>query len=250
MKQPTLSGSLRVRRWLVSLTAMLLVPMGCQDAGPAPAPKAPSSHAADSHSDSPASNAKVAANAEASPESSASKTLKEHIQFKDADGHRVFELKPEPDGAKLVGPDEQEIARYHVKDHTVKIKDADDMVLGHVVRVADHYKVEDPERQTVLFKLAAQGDGDWTVENGTQKRLYRIKKRDYGYEIELPNDDSVAKAKLKEGKHSLRNAQDVTVYSTKDHTSTLGVACLGLEQISSLPIRCGLLLQMTLDDHP
>jgi hypothetical protein len=178
------------------------------------------------------------------------KTLKDHIHFKDADGKRVFELKPEPDGAKLVGPDEKEIARYHLKDHTLKIKDADDKVLGHIVRIDDHYKVEDAERKSVLFKIAAQSDGDWTVDNGTQERLYRIKKRDYGFEIETPNDESLAKVKLKEGKRSLRNAADTTLYSTKDHASTLGVACLGLEQISSMPIRFGLLLQLTIDERP
>ncbi|MFM9965190.1 MAG: hypothetical protein ACKV2Q_28665 [Planctomycetaceae bacterium] len=243
--------------WLVlGLASVLLsVLAGCQNSSTVAPPAASSSDDAGSHSGSAAPPKATVSQTSALPnEGSVSKStlkkLSEHIHFKDADGHRVFELKPEPNGAKLVGPDEKEITRYHVKDHTLKIKDADDVVLGHIVRVDDHYKVEDAERKTVLFKLAAQSDGDWTVENGKQERLYRIKKRDYGFEIELPNDESFAKAKLKEGKRSLRNAQDATLYSTKDHASTLGLACLGLEKIESMPIRLGLLLQMTIDNRP
>ncbi len=254
MRTSTFAPTVRGGRCFASLTVLLLLlPIGCQEAAPPAAPpaKAPALPKVESHSGTPVASNEVASDQpKSSSDAGQSHSLKQHIHFKDADGHRVFELKPEPDGAKLVGPDEKEMARYHVKDHTLKIKDAEDVVLGHIVRVDDHYKVEDPERKTVLFKLAAQGDGDWTVENGNQERLYRIKKRDYGYEIELPNDESVAKAKLKEGKHSLRNAQDVTLYSTKDHASTLGVACLGLEKINSLPIRLGLLLQMTIDERP
>lgn len=241
--------TVRSRGYFASLATLLLLPIGCQES--APPVKAPALPKVESHSGIPAeSNDVTSDKPKSSSDAIQARSLKQHIHFKDADGHRVFELKPEPDGAKLVGPDEKEMARYHVKDHTLKIKDADDVVLGHIVRVDDHYKVEDAARQTVLFKLATQSDGDWTVENGSQERLYRIKKRDYGYEIELPNDESVAKAKLKEGKRSLRNAQDATLYSTKDQASTLGVACLGLEKIDSMPIRLGLLLQMTIDQRP
>ena len=111
---------------------------------------------------------------------SAQKKLAERINLKDADGKRVFEIKPESNGAKLVGADDKEIARYTASDHTLKIKDAADKVLGHIVRQEDHYKVEDADRKNVLFKIAVKSNGDWSVEDGKQERLYRIKKRDYG----------------------------------------------------------------------
>lgn len=221
---------------------LLLVLIGCQEAKPVATPAAPTATA---KSDPKPHSA--AATAEASPHES--KRLTAHIHFKDDAGQQVYELKPEPNGAKLVGSGEQEIARYHISDHTLKIKDAHDTVLGHIVRHDDHYKIEDAERQTVLFKIAAQSDGDWTVEDGAQKRLYRIKKRDYGFEIESPSKESLAKVKLKEGKLSLRNSQDVTLFSTKDHTSTLGFTSLGLDQIASVPVRMGLLLLMTINDR-
>ncbi len=184
------------------------------------------------------------------PKSAAPHKLAEQIHLKDADGKRSFEIKPEPDGAKLVGPDDKEIARYNAKDHTLKIKDANDKVLGHIVRQEDHYKIENADRTKVLFKIAGKTGGDWSVEDGQQTRLYRIKKRDYGYEIESPAGDSLAKVKLKEGKLSLRDAKDTTIYSTKDHASQLGFACLALDKIPSEPLRFGLLIQLTLDARP
>ena len=235
-----------LRRRMTIGWLLLLVLFGCQEAQPKPEAKPIANPAASSATTSraPATTAEDSAHE--------SKRLTAHIHFKDDAGQRVYELKPELNGAKLVGPDEQEIARYRISDHTLKIKDANDTVLGHIVRHGDHYKIEDAERETVLFKIAAQsdGDGDWTVEDGTQKRLYRIKKRDYGFEIESPTKDSLAKVKLKEGKLSLRNSQDLTLFSTKDHASTLGFTSLGLDQISSVPVRMGLLLLMTIDGRP
>lgn len=181
---------------------------------------------------------------------SAPKKLAERINLKNADGQRAFEIKPESNGAKLVGPDEKEIARYHVADHTLKIKDDADKVLGHIVRHEDAYKIEDAERKNVLFKIAGKDNGDWSVEDGKQVRLYRIKKRDYGFEIESAAEESVAKVKLKEGKASLRNAKDVTLLSTKNHVSQLGLACIGLDKITSEPLRFGLLIQLTIDGRP
>jgi|GEM_PF-1822988 len=197
-----------------------------------------------------ASSAVIGTNLADDTKSTPPRKLAERIHLKDADGKKSFEIKPEPDGAKLVGPDDKEVARYNAKDHTLKIKDANDKVLGHIVRQEDHYKIEDADRTKVLFNIGGKNGGDWSVEDGQQTRLYRIKKREYGFEIESPTGDSLAKVKLKEGKLSLRNAKDATVFSTKDHASQLGFACLTLDRISSEPLRFGLLIQMTIDDRP
>ncbi|MCX7423644.1 MAG: hypothetical protein NT013_29475 [Planctomycetia bacterium] len=175
------------------------------------------------------------------------KQLSERINLKNADGQRTHEIKPESNGAKLVGADAKEIARYSVSEHTLKIKDAADKVLGHIVRHDDAYKIEDADRKNVLFKIAGKSNGDWSVEDGKQERLYRIKKRDYGFEIESVSGASLAKVKLKDGKTSLRNAKDETLFSTKDHVSQLGLACVSLEKINSEPLRFGLLVQLTID---
>lgn len=175
------------------------------------------------------------------------KHLAARITLKKADGQRAFEIKPESNGAKFVGPDDKEIARYSVSEHTLKVKDASDKVLGFIVRHGDAYKVEDADRKNVLFKIAGKESGDWSVENGKQERLYRLKKRDYGIEIELESGMSLAKVKLKDGKTSLRNAKEETQLSTKDHISQLGFACLALDKIESEPLRYALLVQFVID---
>ena len=180
----------------------------------------------------------------------APKQLSERINLKNADGQRTLEIKPESNGAKLAGTDDKEIARYSVSEHTLKIKDAADKVLGHIVRHDDAYKIEDADRKNVLFKIAGKSNGDWSVEDGQQERLYRIKKRDYGFEIESESGASLAKVKLKDGKTSLRNAKDETLLSTKDHVSQLGLACVALDKIASEPLRLGLLVQLTIDARP
>lgn len=181
---------------------------------------------------------------------SAPKKLLERINLKNADGKRAFEIKPESNGAKLVDADDKEIARYSVTGHGLKIKDAADHVLGHIVRHDDAYKIEDADRKHVLFKIAGKEGGDWSVENGNQERLYRIKKRDYGFEIESASGESLAKVKHKDGKTSLRNAKDETLLSTKDHISQLGLACVTLHKIESEPLRFGLLVQFIVDKRP
>ena len=180
----------------------------------------------------------------------AGKKLPERINLKNADGKRAFEVKPESNGAKLVSADDKEIARYTASEHTLKIKDAADKVLGHIVRHDDAYKIEDADRKQVLFKIAGKENGDWSVENGQQERLYRIKKRDYGFEIESASGESLAKVKHKDGKTSLRNAKDQTLLSTKDHISQLGLACTALDKIASEPLRFGLLVQFVIDKRP
>ena len=56
------------------------------------------------------------ASKKSSDSKSAQKKLAERINLKDADGKRVFEIKPESNGAKLVGADDKEIARYTASD--------------------------------------------------------------------------------------------------------------------------------------
>ena len=82
-----------------------------------------------------------------------------------------------------------------------------------------------------LYKFQPQSDGDWKLEGAVDKLIYKIKKRSYGFEIEDDAETSLFKAKLKEGKSSLRNAEDVTVYSTKDQIPILAIVCLGFETL-------------------
>jgi hypothetical protein len=165
---------------------------------------------------------------------------RENIGFKTGSGERLYEIKFKDDGAKLVDPDEQEIARFNVDGQKVKIKLPDESVAAYVVVKDGEFQVRDASQKVELFELKSQPDGDWKLKDGNDKVLAVIKKRDYGYEIEDGAENSLFKSKLKGDKRSLRDANDETVLYSKDDISPLSVACLGLEQIESLPVRAGL----------
>jgi hypothetical protein len=155
------------------------------------------------------------------------------LKFKQGNGDNAFSLKLKANGAKLVDPADGELARLTVDEaQKVKIKDAQDNTLGYVVKTGDHWKIKNAEQSETLYVLRRQADGDYKLEDGQDQQIYRIKARDYGYEIETPAKQSLYKVKLKEGKTSLRNAQDETVLSTKDAIATIAVAAFGLEVLT------------------
>lgn len=167
--------------------------------------------------------------------------LKAKIKFKNTDDSTAFSVKPQDDGAKLVDAGEKEIARFNVSGRKLKIKDAEDVVLGYVIFSDGKYKVKNADQSKELWKLQPQGDGDWKFEDADGLLIYKIMKRDYGFEIEDGKENSLSKIKLKDGKTSLRDSSEKTVLSTKDDISTLAFACLGLEVTDSQVIKAALM---------
>jgi len=159
--------------------------------------------------------------------------LTNKVKFKLENGNEAFTLKPKEDGAKLEGANGKEIARL-TKDQTgkIKIKDGNDKVLGYVVTKVGYWKLEDPSQKSELFILRLQNDGDYKLETGDNKEVYRIKKRDYGFEIESPNKQSLHKIKNKDGKISLRDSLDKNILSTKDQFLPIAMACFGFDLLT------------------
>lgn len=166
------------------------------------------------------------------------------VKFKDGSGEAVYSLKAKDDGAKLVDAEEQELARFTLSGSKVKVKGPDDEVLGYIIGEGARFKIEDAEQTRVLFELQRQADGDWKLEDGDEVPIYRIKKRDYGFELEDPAGRSLAKIKVKEEKTSLRDPAEQTLLYTKDPIRPLAMACLGLEAIVSLEMRAGLMFRV------
>lgn len=156
----------------------------------------------------------------------------EKVKFKLDGGSEAFSLKPKADGAKLETPDGQELARLTVDKQKVKIKDASDRVLGYAIAKDGYWKLENAEQTEELFILRQQDDGDYKLETGADEAVYRIKKRDYGWEIETPQKQSLYKVKDKEGKISLRDASDRNVLTTKSEVAPIAVACFGFDVLS------------------
>ncbi len=162
------------------------------------------------------------------------------VQIKDAAGKDVWEFKGKDDGAKVVDAQEHELFRINLSDHKLKIKKPDDTVVGYVSAKPGEFKVIDATGKKELFEVQRQADGDWKLKNGRDELVVRIKKRDYGFELESQDEKSLFKSKLKDGKASLRDARDQTVYYSKDTASTLAVSCLGMKAISDDGMRLGL----------
>lgn len=157
----------------------------------------------------------------------------EKLKFKRDDGSEAFSLKFKTDGAKLVDGSDQELARLNLDDsQKVKIKGPDDAVLGYVVSKEGYWKIENAEQTQELFILRRQDDGDYKLEDGNDQPLYRIKARDYGFEIETPDKQSLYKVKVNGEKTSLRDANDATVLSTKSPIVPAAMASFGLDQLS------------------
>ncbi len=174
------------------------------------------------------------------------KVTRENVIFKVDGGARLYEIKFKADGAKLVDPDEREIARFNVDGHKLKVKLPDDSVVAYVVAKPSEFQIRDASQENKLFELKAQDDGDWKLKDADDGVLAVIKKRDYGFEIEDGAEKSLAKSKLKDGKRSLRDADDRTLLYTKGDFPPISVACLGLDQIDSLQVRAGLAVAVLL----
>ena len=230
--------------WACLLLLALLASPGCGASEAPPAPKAPAKATA-ADVTIPETSKPQTAEAPETP-AVAVRQISSKLKFKGPDGEVAFSVKPESDGAKLVDGSEQEIARFTVDQNKLKIKDAADVVLGHVIVVDGHFKIENADQTRELFKLQMQSDGDWKLEDSGGRLIYKIKKRDYGFEIEDDKNNSLSKAKLKGGKTSLRNTAEETVLYTKDEINTLAFACMGFEAVKSQPLQAGLMTMVIL----
>ncbi len=212
-----------------TVSLMLLWLVGC-----GPSPEAPA------QKDSPAESTAP----HDVPQSASRGSSPAKVKFKDGAGRTVFSFKKKEDGGKLVDASEKELARFNLNGDKLKVKDPQDIVLGYIVGAGDRFKVKDADQTITLFQLQKQTDGDWKLEDGKENLIYKIKKRDYGFEIEDVNDRSLAKIKVKRGKTSLRNAADQTRYATTDPVDPAAVACLGFDQMDNLPLCAALFLRV------
>ena len=154
------------------------------------------------------------------------------VKFKQGDTE-LFAIKYKDDGAKLVDASGAELARFKLDESgKVKIKDAADTVLGYIVSQPGKWKVENADQTQELYIFRRQDDGDYKLEDGADTQIYRIKVREYGYEIETPDKQSLYKVKQKENKISLRDANDQTVLSTKDAVVPVAIAPFGFDVLT------------------
>lgn len=153
------------------------------------------------------------------------------VKFKNADGSTAYEIKCKPDGAKLVDSAGKELARIHRDGGKIRIKGADDATLGFVTGSSPNWKIKDAAQKTVLFEYQLQSDGDYRLEDGKEKTLVKVKARDDGFELKLPDGKTVSQIDARAGKVSIRDAADRPLLSTGDSSSSAAVAALALEPL-------------------
>ena len=159
--------------------------------------------------------------------------LASKVKFKLENGNEAFSLKPKEDGIKVESANGKEIARLTVDEQRkIKIKDAADRTLGYVVSQDKYWKIENSEQTKELYILRQQADGDYKLETGDDNQVYRIKSRDYGWEIETPQKQSLYKVKIKDDKIVLRDKDEMTVIKTESDFPLLAVACFGFDVLS------------------
>jgi len=165
------------------------------------------------------------------------------IKFKDSQGKQAFAIKPASGGAKLVGPKDQELARYTLKDGKLKIKGPKDQILGYVKFDKDRIRVFDSSQTNEKFRLQRQSDGDWKWEKA-QEIVGKIKKRSYGWEVKSTSEKTEAKIKLKNGKVSIRDSKEKTILSTKGKISSLACTGIAFSMKEDLKVRVALALAL------
>lgn len=173
------------------------------------------------------------------------KARTDKIKFHDHDGKTVQSLKLKEDGAKLVDGNEKELARFTVSHDKLKVKDADDKPVAVIVLSADRLKLES-DSEGIICQLRRQADGDWKMENAEKEHVATIKKHGDGVEVEDHLKQRAFKVKIKSGKTLLVDANEKTVYSTKEEVTPAAMGCLGVETVSDLRLRFALLYAM---DH-
>lgn len=169
-------------------------------------------------------------------------TASRKVKFEDGAGRDVFALKQKDDGAKLVGANDEELARLKNKGDDVEVRAPDDTVLGRIAGDATKLKILSPTGEE-RFALKRYDDGDYKLKDASGATLYELKAKDYGFKIEDSTQAVVAKVKKRSDKVKLKNAEGATSYETKSPISALAIACLAFERLE-LPLRMGLVYRI------
>lgn len=170
---------------------------------------------------------------EINKDSSGAINSKTVVKFRQFNGQERFTLKSQPYGARLENASGQEILRLK-KDSTqkIKIQDPQQQELGYVVPANNTLKLKSPDQNQNLFVLHRQEGGDYQLKTGDNQLVYRLKVRDYGYEIETASEKSLYKIKTKRGKTLLKDSKNEILLYTKPPISPMMMASFGLDALS------------------
>ncbi|MBD2042512.1 hypothetical protein [Microcoleus sp. FACHB-672] len=175
-------------------------------------------------------NSQPAENNSLQPDKDADDTM----QFKLKEGTNTFSIKPVVGGAKFLDATEKEIAQFTIGTNSkqFRINSAAGKVLGYAAIKGSAWTIENAEQTKELYILSRQEDGNYQLKNEAGKEIYRIKLRDYGFEIETPAKQSLYKVKIEEDKIVLIDASDQIFLYTNSALPPLMLVCFGFEDLN------------------
>ncbi len=163
------------------------------------------------------------------------------LKFKGAEG---FSLKIKDDGLKVVDDKETELARVRVEENgKIKIKDAQDAVLGYVTGKDPQWTLKDAKQTKTMFRLTRQANGDMQLTDDAGDVLYRIVKGDAHAEVADADGKAMFRVQTKNGKTAIHDGTDKVVLTT-DAAIEPQVAAIFVLKDMTLPQRAAFWLAM------
>ena len=161
--------------------------------------------------------------------------LTSEIEFDGPDGNDLWKLEPGTEKAKLEDANGQELAQYRYKGNVIAVDTADGRSFDVVSTSGknDSIAIHASGGGEMRYRLSAEPDGDYRLEDASERTLYKLKRREYGFKVEPSAGGAAVKVKRDDDKIKLKVDGGDTILSTKDTSSTLAAACLALD---SLPI--------------
>jgi hypothetical protein len=155
------------------------------------------------------------------------------VEFRQGEGEELFSFRPKDDGAacKLYDSEDNELCKLTFTGSSLKAKTADDKPLFELKPKDDKLMIKDATGENELFKFKLKGDTIDFYLPGDQ-RVYRIKRQDYGWRLEDNSNQTLFRAKSKDGKMVLRDAEDKTVLYSNDIPSPLGLVFFQIKELN------------------
>jgi hypothetical protein len=154
------------------------------------------------------------------------------VEVRDATGQEVYSFKPRAENSvKCADKDGNELCKLTFHNGVLKAQGPDGKPLFEVKKKADKVMIKDASGENELFKFKIKGQ-DFDFYTTDDRRVYRIKFSDSGYRLENNAGETLFRAKEKEGKMVLRDAQDRTVLSYKDIQYPLGLVFFRMPELS------------------
>ena len=157
------------------------------------------------------------------------------VKLRVGEGKNLFWFKKQSDtSCKIYGSDEKVVAEFAYKGKTLKVKSPTGEDLFEVKPKDEKVMILDAKTGKELFKLKlklADGKIDFYLPN--EKRVYRIKKKEYGWRLEDNAEKTLFRVKNKSGKIVLRDTNDKTVLYSKEIKQTLPLVFFKIKELST-----------------